>query len=85
MRRLVHEEGGGQEEDRASVNARSKEREKNREKYIYIYIYIYTHSATVNRKIRRGRGGPVTFDVTTTDFASPFLLSLGKNGGGVTR
>lgn len=79
VRRLVHEEGGGQEEDRASVNARSKEREKNREKY------IYTHSATVNRKIRRGRGGPVTFDVTTTDFASPFLLSLGKNGGGVTR
>lgn len=81
MRRLVHEEGSGQEEDRVSVNARSKEREKNREKY----IYIYTHSATVNRKIRRGRGGPVTFDVTTTDFASPFLLSLGKNGGGVTR
>ena len=40
VRRLVHEEGGGQEEDRASVNARSKEREKNREKYIYIYIYM---------------------------------------------
>lgn len=51
-----------------TVERDGKEEKKRRKKKIYIYREI-------RRGRERGRGGPVTFDVTTTDLASPFLLS----------